>query len=464
MLFSCAEDKGTYNYVDLNEVEIDGMEEKYVAIKGAPFSIQPEVSQKLTDDESVLEYLWYIYDSSSGADDVDTIATTKEFISDSVEIARGRYNLVYKVTDNSTGIYYDYRSDLKVNGFADGLQILSNTEGNAQLSVIREAGESDYEAYKLKNGVYAGKNPVAIKATNEMWGNVPHVANFLIACDDETMGVCTDKSDLLKESTLKDYFRVDPPSNVQGLYSELSTGAKFIGLFGDDKMYTSYKPGWMPSIEFTTEFEENLCIDLVLANSWTTFMFDNNTTGYVAFDAYGSRATPLKGNDEDAFDVGNTGLTALYGKLMGDKGVGIFVDEVTQEKYMLSTTLNFNSLTADGKLKMEGEGLDETTKYELANNREVAFYAVGNKFYTYDFGANRVMYTYEFPEGTEVDHFEISNDDKRMFVGVSDGTKAAKSGSLLIIGVDNDGELLDILESHENICGQVVDINDNTDT
>ena len=64
VLQSCSEDKGNYDYIDLNDVEIHEVEQNYILEQMTVLKITPKLSFKLSEDESNLEYLWYILRTS----------------------------------------------------------------------------------------------------------------------------------------------------------------------------------------------------------------------------------------------------------------------------------------------------------------------------------------------------------------------------------------------------------------
>jgi hypothetical protein len=457
---SCTEDKGTYNYVDLNNVVISNVEEQYVALREASFSITPTVEQQQVSDESVLEYLWYSY-ASAQLYSADTLAITKNLDLESLMLDPKVYELVFRVTDTSSGIYYDHRSKLTVKGFPDGLQVLSNNADSAQVSILRGTGDglSDYMAYKLKNqNKAAGTNPVSIIGINEfMRSGKPY--RIAILCNDDNLGTYVTGNSLEKTINIVDAFQnVEAPASVRGVLGHSLTYAT--GIFGDNNLYTTYQPGLFgDDCSFLYAFPD-VSPNFKSPIPYRGFtLYSPTTTGFGEVDSWGSRVTPYPPiDDEEApFDRTNTGLAAIYGKKVSEYAMGVFEDEATNQRYILALL----NKEAAFKKEIVGDNVQNATVFEFLNSKQVLLYAYGNKIYTYDVVANKVLYTYEGPAGLSVDCMEIANDDKKLFVGFGDGTNATNSGSVYILNIDLDGEILGVHEAYDNKFGKVVDFFEN---
>jgi len=454
-LSSCTEDKGTYDYTPLNEVVIGDVGDHYLALSEKPFEIHPTIEQSVNADEGVLEYLWYSYENFQ-TDGADTLGFEKDLVFDELPLMPNSYNLVLKVTDTSTGIFYNYKSILDVKGFPDGLHVLSNSNGDAQLSIIRGEGINDYEAYKLKNGEVAGTDPVCIKSVYKSRNSSPY--QFAILCNDNGLGVFTEPYNFEKIAPITDSYGSsdDVPSNVTGMFSVYNMFVGFCGIEGDNNFYTGYLPGgWAGPNWSQLYIFENISTKYCIPNYPQNVFFNQETTGFVAIDTWGYMLTPLPGNDEDIFDMSNTGLKVVYGKPVMEYGMGVFEDEVDGTKYLLGT-LGYKPAF---KKEIVETTIDDAVSYDFMNRKQVLLYAAGNSVYTYDVMANKLMYVCEF--ASEVTCIEVSTDDDKIFVGLSNGTNAANSGSIYVMDLDIDGEVLSVLESYEDVCGKIVDFNEN---
>ncbi|WP_430813279.1 PKD-like family lipoprotein [Carboxylicivirga sp. RSCT41] len=459
---ACTEDKGTYDYSPLNEVLISGINDEYIALSEAPFTILPTVEQKLVDDESVLEYMWYAYNAGSQLYSADTLSFSKDLDLDSLKLDPKNYELVFRATDTSTGIYYDYRSQLYVKGFPDGLQVLSSREGNAQVSILRGTGEglSDFEAFKLQNdNQVAGANPVSIIGINEFMrrGKPFRIALY---CDDDKLGSYATGTKLEKTIDVTDAFQqIAAPTSIKGALGHPESFAT--GVFADDnKLYTTYQPGLFgDECSFMWSFDNvSPAFNSVIPYGGFV-LFNPVTTGFCEVDSWGSRVSqyPPIDDEEAPFDRTNTGLSAVYGKRVSDYAMGVFKDEATNQRYLLAIL----NKEAAFKKEMNGADLENADIFDFLNSKQVLFYAFANKIYTYDVVANKVLYTYEMGSEINISHIEVSANDKQLFVGLGDGSDDVDSGSVYIMNIDLDGEILGIHEAYDHKFGKVVDFFEN---
>lgn len=112
-LTSCYDDKGNYDYHDLDKVEIDtanlGIQSAYVISRYDKLEIEPNIyfNGKLVNDDSSapLDYVWTIYSAHSGANVDRTIDTIGHQAKLDAEISRvaSTYNILLTVTNREDG-------------------------------------------------------------------------------------------------------------------------------------------------------------------------------------------------------------------------------------------------------------------------------------------------------------------------------------------------------------------------
>lgn len=104
---SCVDDKGSYDEIPVNEVNISGLEETYNVIAGVTqLQIQPTIEGTLSgNDDSQYEYSWYACKSEVGSDvHKHTVLGTDKNLDTIVDLAPGSYRLYFIITDKSTGL------------------------------------------------------------------------------------------------------------------------------------------------------------------------------------------------------------------------------------------------------------------------------------------------------------------------------------------------------------------------
>lgn len=159
-LFSCAEDKGNYDYKTLNEIEIDGFKPAtedngvYTLLIGQHLKINPIIKCSL-EENSELAYLWTL--------DQDTIGKVQELdwiVPDGTAFGEKAGRLI--VTDLHTKInYYHNFTVVITNPFNQGYYIYSrDPEDNAIISFLSSKTEKP-EFVNTDNigGINLGKYP-----------------------------------------------------------------------------------------------------------------------------------------------------------------------------------------------------------------------------------------------------------------------------------------------------------------
>lgn len=109
LLVACYDDKGSYNYKDVNEIEVDGLEESYsVIFKKDTLEIIPKL--KFTQDSLSLdryEYEWCAkFYTTSAEDETRKIIGSERNLKYFVELEPGSYRLYLKVRDKQTGLLW----------------------------------------------------------------------------------------------------------------------------------------------------------------------------------------------------------------------------------------------------------------------------------------------------------------------------------------------------------------------
>lgn len=108
---SCADDKGNYDYRELNDIGIV-FDDAYAVISREPFVITPQLKAERFNPEDYT-YEWKAYDQSGMQDPV--LLSSDLNLDVVLQLLQGNYLLVLNVTEKSTGVYYQKTATLKVN-------------------------------------------------------------------------------------------------------------------------------------------------------------------------------------------------------------------------------------------------------------------------------------------------------------------------------------------------------------
>lgn len=155
-LSSCLKDNGNYEYGDLADVNISGIDESLRCLLQEPQSITPNI--ETTIPESNLEYCWRI-----GA---DTLSKTRDFNYTFSKVPVSNKPLIFEVRDKTTNIRYSKSVKLQVvSPFTTGWAVLTDNNGVPELSFQSLEGEKPLYSniYKEVNGDALTGTPVSVK-------------------------------------------------------------------------------------------------------------------------------------------------------------------------------------------------------------------------------------------------------------------------------------------------------------
>lgn len=130
-LAGCYDDKGNYDYHDVNEVTVNGIPEAVEIDQFETLSIKPDLEGSIGGkDLSLYEYEWKIGNK---------VISTEKDLNYEVSNSQGSYTLLYTVTDKETQVKTFFTTKLVVNysTSADGILVVSTQDGLADLSYLR---------------------------------------------------------------------------------------------------------------------------------------------------------------------------------------------------------------------------------------------------------------------------------------------------------------------------------------
>lgn len=154
LLSSCFSDLGNYDYIEINETSIKGLNESYTIFADVGvLHIEPTVDMSLADpDDERFEYLWIV----KGDNLVDTIGRER-IIDWQANIPNGNYSLLFRVIDKESGMIVQAKPDenqgstvtLNISVYhSRGLMLIGdNKDGFAQAQMITMLPGYDEEFY-----------------------------------------------------------------------------------------------------------------------------------------------------------------------------------------------------------------------------------------------------------------------------------------------------------------------------
>lgn len=163
-LTACYDDKGSYDYHDICEVNIEGVESVYETVyRESVLEIDPTVTvtEGNIGDTTRFAYEWRAnvpYNSTE-------LIGTERILNYRVELAPRDYTLYFRVTDRQTGVVTVATSTLKVGtAYSKGILLIGeNAQGEADVQMLSMVKDTVLYKELLKNsGLPVLKNPVDI--------------------------------------------------------------------------------------------------------------------------------------------------------------------------------------------------------------------------------------------------------------------------------------------------------------
>jgi hypothetical protein len=447
-LFSCSEDKGNYDYVELNNVEISAIEAHYTVEQMSSLAINPKLNFSLSKDEDAFEYLWYMYSIySKGA--ADTLSFEQN-LDAKVEVAPDNYTVVYKITNKTSGVFYTHQFNVLVTGsFTNGLFILSEIDKKANVAMISGSEKIYEDVYFNINEKYAGKNPVGIKHIKNRYEN-----SILIFCDDKNGGVNLEPNSLKDIGTFNDLFWVA---------EEYPAPKAFLGYSGDEYAITRnglhFRDFVMrPPSKFGAP--EISSVDLFPELFDRDIFYDNKNEQFIKYGDYSTG--PVTNMPDSLFNPADIGMKLLCGG-DGFKGnaYGLFYDSETNSYHSLISAYTFEyskNFIPIKKIEIKtATEIDKASCFDLSSLSPQIFYAVDNKLYCLNVDTDVTKLVYSFDSNFKIDHFELvkAMNDRRMYIGTS-SAEGGKTGSVHVVDVELNGSV-SVLKSYENVAGRIVD-------
>lgn len=450
LVTSCYEDKGNYDYHELEVVAIDttgvGIQSEYAIMRFDTLRLEPKVfyeGQLVTDaSQAPLDYQWTIFSATSGGGSsavVDTIGHER-ILNAIISRTGGNYYVQLVVTNRNDGIRQFFRIPVAVSEVFDGGWMVfyerADRPGYSDLALIFNPWtklNANYNRhytnlYETTNGEPLQGHPVRCLdiAVSLASGN-----NYVGLCTDYTL-VGVSENGIEKALEFNDFFHEAPATMKPTWYGQhgsgVMSGQSSEVLINDNTIYTntySFSATEGRNTRFgVAKFAEGIG---ELA-PWNAEVPNTLNYGIVVYDqthhcfryaAYNSAQLEYFAAQDPsvaAFDINNTGMDFLmadWGKGTS-QGVGLrpydyILMAKGQERYLAVTNFS-SSYPSDTNI---GIGLypmnnlcpdiDKATSISASHVGNFIYYTAGNKVYNFAYDSRQpATEAWTAPEGEEV--------------------------------------------------------------
>ena len=130
---SCSPDLGNYEYSDLKEPSVSGLEDASV-LMFSRLSVNPQLSGGEFPDDAY-SFEWKVLDDADNSEAV--VIGTERNLDYDVELLPGSYTLFYTITQVSTGLFWQFEMKLTVSSStSEGWMVLCSDGGRTRLDMI----------------------------------------------------------------------------------------------------------------------------------------------------------------------------------------------------------------------------------------------------------------------------------------------------------------------------------------
>ena len=451
LLVGCYEDKGNYDYHELDVVDIDtldaGIQSEYSIMRFDELTLDPKIYYNgtlVTDDSNApLDYLWTIYSATSGAGAstvIDTLSTERR-LSAVISRTGGTYYVQLVVTNRNDGIRQFFRIPVAVSEVFDGGWMVfyerADAPGYSDLALIinpwtkLNVNYNRYYSnlYETTNGEPLRGQPIRCLdiAVSLGAGN-----NYIGLCTDYTL-VGVNETGIAKALDFEDFFNEPPHTMRPTWYGEHGSGVvagqSSEVLINNNDIYTNTY-AYSATEGRTTKFGvPKFSLDAIgeLA-PWNAELAQTLNYGIVVYDqtyhrfrysAYNSAQLETFGEQDlelAAFDVNNTGMTLVmadWGKgtsqMVNIRPYDYIIMAKGGERYLAVTNFSgsapTDSVIGVGLYPMDElcPNIDKATSMASSHVGSFIYYSAGNTLYNFAYDSKLpATVAWTAPDGEEV--------------------------------------------------------------
>lgn len=427
---SCYKDKGNYDYIEINTITLSNAGLTYTVFQFDTLRISPSITQTLPVDEAELHYEW----SMRKIDENDvsqsfpvTIISDQRDLNEPISLAPAEYKLIYKVTDPTTEVssYLFYNVTVQTS-FSVGWLVLQQypQENKADVSMLVSSSGTT----RFYHNLYESVNGVPLDPTTSRMdkSTVLEPEEYYFLSDND--GVEVDLNSFARIKSFEDWFFTAPTVIKPSLYRVMAppTSSSQAGfMINNGKVHVKVYGGFPGDVKFGSEvlfqnhinyeMEPYFMIGTYSSSLYYGALFDRVSRNFVALKPAGSLGANLDvfptPPSDAAFDPNNVGMDLVYA---GNTGTNYLYSAILKDSngdhYVYQLNL-LNAQVASLKKKMN-TGLSNATILAAENSRrlEYIYFAVNNKVYMYQIGANVTTEIFSFPASEQVTKLKIDTD------------------------------------------------------
>lgn len=498
-LLSCAKDLGNYNYRDLVEPQIAGLEDKISALTHSQLQLSPVLTP---DVFSEAQYSFEWKTIAMSIDQTETVIGTTPKLDYTVVLPAGGYYLIYTIRDKSNGVFWRKTSELRVSeATSEGWLVLcaDGEQQRTRLDVVSKITGQTYTDVLKNNGMPELKGPRRI-----MWSKYADPSSpYYLLTDDGTTRLGRNGLAWKEEYMLR-YEMGTGSANTADVITDV-VGAKImvgdskaynadcvtsIGLFGEINSGLKVAPAVGANINTAMILvpvsllydTQNKCFmgyaptlrsddvggyaPLHEMNALVKLLGEIPNGGKVTGTAFGDFPTGLDFvyMENTKYDPNNTNMGVTYTLLSDGSRLSLYGIQLGELWNMVS----FSVAYALGKAyygDLSGcTAIAQAKYFAFSSLKNYMYYAVGSTVYRVDLEAKPLVATQQFTlPGEQISCLKFNlysqNDNRNRSYDLVVGSVSGDKGTLRVYeGFNSDGDFTSVTPEVHTGLGKIVDV------
>lgn len=404
-LSSCFEDKGNYDYIEIQEAVIKAIPgvtdngNRFVCLEKERIKLEPEIEFKAGSTADDYEFIWFRFPknpqgTSGHYEQADTLAMTQNLDYEIVDSPRD-YWVVYKVIHKKTHALSEQKFEFIISAVNGWMVLDEDAVGNGDLQIIRDKDIVNGGDGRVINNYYSLNNAGNKIRGGRFMGLCGYLSNLYIYSDEGAY--------ILDASTYVE--RAD--KNYTDLFSSVVTldvvnpqaesydtkGGNTEVLVNNHKIYTvSYRMMGQTRFNEAKGVEDYKAAPAiapirVTGNSNCAVLFDLQHNRFLTIGMWGGLAAPVSVGG--AFNTGaiNPEWEYVYMDEGKDGETCLVMKDDMGTPYLLRANLVSNDPVAIACVNLEDlSDIKEATHYAFGTRGDFMFYATESKVYTWRYG------------------------------------------------------------------------------
>lgn len=400
---SCYDDKGNYDYVDINELEISGVDntkyyEKIAFIDTLELYPEIEGSQYGTGTDKYT-YEWKIIpgnaDKTTDGDTLDYVVCREKNLEYPIELAAGDYRCSFIVSDTASGLSWHKFFYLRVKTLtSEGWMVLCDKNGESRLDIIFNVSEQeDMVAHDLwKENEFKTGEPYKLIFTYN-----PNGSGRLLVCENGTFNLDVNDLHAGEENSLRWSFGTSPEqvdvraSGLSQFYNEMRY---WVVVDRDGDVYSNNTAdvgsvfGFpINMIDGTTVFKAAPFVGVTYAWYYgaSILLYDDTHKQFLELKDGSVYPSVMKFSGEQLFNV-QTGYDMVHVEsTKTGYNYAILRDPSTRQYYFYGMIMNESGKNTQNYYgEISGPDLDQAQQFACHHMYAYVFYLANNKVYQFD--------------------------------------------------------------------------------